>query len=685
MAFYQLRAHGATSGQFYFYCDDGLEQFRCRWWIEAQDWDEKTTNIGWILEGALASAAAEGTYRDFQGMGYRIWNGSFTDDTNESYYAFNFASGDNFRLVAGEDWKPIHSGTHVMTGAQTEFNSLYGSISISFLINFKFWWGTGTDNQFSIAQTYHGLLPYPYVVDVKQTIYEWEDIVIKYRVPSVDYFYLEDGENFPPFYVDLGEYRFHLEVPTVKGDYEYTLPLTNEQRQAFVNAMGSTQKSISKNLVLGCSLEPEDAGITDVGFEAGGTGNSFATIHTENPIRITITLSDCPPIFNPVVEDTNAAAVALTGDSSKLIRYVSNAKVTANAEAQNGGYLTSVSITNGSNEVMADVVTFEKVADTLFILKATDSRYQGGYLEVKPETVEYLPLTSKVSAHKISAEGVVTLKVDGVYWAGNFGVIENSLKIYYRYKRTSETEYSEWVEFTDVSIDTEEFKYEAYAPVEGLDYLSIYDFQAYSVDAVGVVNATDITVSIRPIFDWGQKDFNFNVPVTIMGSPAVTKDEVVDVEEVQAALNEAKAELASVYQKVITGLSNIEEIPMTITPIMDMYEGDYSGSAILIGNTLHIKLDTGIMGSSYHSAETQSAIADITLDTNKIASSAPVEQWSLAKRAAAQPWLVRAGAINNGVIKLSARSIPVSSAQANIRLTIPVVLDFDAFVEEVTE
>ena len=52
----------------------------------------------------------------------------------------------------------------------------------------------------------------------------------------------------------------------------------------------------------------------------------------------------------------------------------------------------------------------------------------------------------------------------------------------------------------------------------GLDYQTTYTFQARIVDSIETVTTNEISVKAAPVFDWGQDDFNFNVPVTIQGS-----------------------------------------------------------------------------------------------------------------------------------------------------------------------
>ena len=49
------------------------------------------------------------------------------------------------------------------------------------------------------------------------------------------------------------------------------------------------------------------------------------------------------------------------------------------------------------------------------------------------------------------------------------------------------------------------------------DYKAKYTFQAKAIDKLITKESVERTVKAVPVFDWGEEDFNFNVPVTIQG------------------------------------------------------------------------------------------------------------------------------------------------------------------------
>ena len=55
--------------------------------------------------------------------------------------------------------------------------------------------------------------------------------------------------------------------------------------------------------------------------------------------------------------------------------------------------------------------------------------------------------------------------------------------------------------------------------ISNLDYRKSYRVSATVKDAIGTVTSESKTFQAIPIFDWGQNDFNFNVPVSIEHNP----------------------------------------------------------------------------------------------------------------------------------------------------------------------
>ena len=223
----------------------------------------------------------------------------------------------------------------------------------------------------------------------------------------------------------------------------------------------------------------------------------------------TLTIKNPNPTIDPTVTDTNSKTVALTGDSSKLVRYCSNAHVIIDAQAVKKATLTSQKVTCGNKSLNGDG-TIEAVESGTFVFTATDSRGNTTQKTINPAFVEYVKLSCILGNSQPDAGGNMTVKVSGSYFDGSFGAANNSLAVYYRYK-VSGGSYGSWQPMT-VAIGSSA-NYTATASLKGLDYQTQYVFQAYAADKLTTVNSVEKAVKAAPIFDWGESDFKFNVPV----------------------------------------------------------------------------------------------------------------------------------------------------------------------------
>lgn len=229
----------------------------------------------------------------------------------------------------------------------------------------------------------------------------------------------------------------------------------------------------------------------------------------------TLSIKDPNPKLTPTIVDTNTATVQLTGDSSILVRYYSNAAVTIGAVAQKEATLTSQKVTCGSKSLTSDG-TINAVESGTFTFVVTDSRKNTVTKTVKPSAdgtitafVNYAKPTCVLSNNIPDAEGAMTVKATGNYFNGSFGAKSNSLKVYYRYK-VSGGSYGEWFE---MSVASSNNTYTATAALTGLDYQTAYVFQTYAKDELATVYSAEKTVKAEPVFDWGNDDFQFHVPV----------------------------------------------------------------------------------------------------------------------------------------------------------------------------
>lgn len=223
--------------------------------------------------------------------------------------------------------------------------------------------------------------------------------------------------------------------------------------------------------------------------------------------------SECEPYFyEPEVEDMNDKTVALTGDPTILVKHFSTARIYSNPHTQYDAELTDTYISDDTTTtVLGQVADFENVATDTFTLYAKDSRGFEKKETLKASMVNYVKLTCALEVSAPSADGNATLTVSGAGFGGNFGVVVNTPKIYFRYKTDEMDAYTSWGEIATPTISSN--KYTHIEAISGLDYKRQYTFQVKIEDSLMSKTSKAISVKTAPIFDWSAEDFKFNVPV----------------------------------------------------------------------------------------------------------------------------------------------------------------------------
>lgn len=233
-----------------------------------------------------------------------------------------------------------------------------------------------------------------------------------------------------------------------------------------------------------------------------------STLIGSKPTSFTATVNESAskPTLSPTVSDSNTTTTALTGDSSKFIKYYSNASVATGAQARNSATLKSQKITCGAKSLTSASGTINAVESGSFTFSATDTREYTTTQTVNKTLIEYIKLTCSLNAGAPTTAGVATLNISGNYWDGTFGKVANTLTVQYRYK-TQGGSYGSW---TTVSATKSNNTYNATATISGLNYQTTYVFQARAVDKLATINTDEQARRTTPIFDWSKNDFNVN-------------------------------------------------------------------------------------------------------------------------------------------------------------------------------
>lgn len=224
----------------------------------------------------------------------------------------------------------------------------------------------------------------------------------------------------------------------------------------------------------------------------------------------------CKPNISISVTDTSSLATSLTGSNQKLIKFVSNPKVTVTSSAKNNATIKSTSISCGDGKSSSgSTVTFSAVESGYFKGTVTDSRGFTNSSEKTLTMVNYIKLTCNADVSRESnTSNTVKAKVNGNYFKGSFGSVTNTLSLKVRYRETGTDSWSQYFNITpqiqndntysaDVTIGTD------------FDYQKQYEFEFTATDKVTSATATDnVTQGIPPlaIFKefielWGIKAF----------------------------------------------------------------------------------------------------------------------------------------------------------------------------------
>lgn len=280
-----------------------------------------------------------------------------------------------------------------------------------------------------------------------------------------------------------------------KTGTSYTFTLTEAEKQVLLNATLSGSNSRTVYFY--------------VKTELGGN-----TSHSR--LARTFTVINGAPVINPVAVDMNETTGALTGDTNIFIKGYSTAACNINAEAQLGASISAVEIVNGAQTANQAIASFSNVESGSFKFTATDNR---GNTVSKTLTKTLIAYTKPTCNQKVEMAldgetgAVFNLTISGNYFNDTFGAVANELVLEVRHS-DNDGNMGEWVVLTDGLIPT--FKgntYELTTTISGGAYNKAYTFQCRASDKLDSALTGEYTARLVPVFDWGENDFNFNVPV----------------------------------------------------------------------------------------------------------------------------------------------------------------------------
>lgn len=233
-------------------------------------------------------------------------------------------------------------------------------------------------------------------------------------------------------------------------------------------------------------------------------------------LYVTTDESKCKPTVSGTVLDINSHTKMLTGNAKVLIRYhsIASCELTATLN-RDAGSITEKKI----NDVVitSNKIEIPKVEVGTFTFYAKDSReYYNTYTHTDNLLVPYVSLTCNAVGQRTEpTSGNATITIGGKWYNGTFGATRNALEL--MYKPSSSDSYIT-LQPTISGND-----YTVTIPLTGLDYTKSFRFDIIVSDELEMVKKQVTIKKGVPVFDWGEDDFNFNVPVTIKGVDVLEK------------------------------------------------------------------------------------------------------------------------------------------------------------------
>ncbi len=270
--------------------------------------------------------------------------------------------------------------------------------------------------------------------------------------------------------------------------------------------------------------------------------------------RFTVSVDEsvCCPIVGGNVVDTNEVTLALTGDQRKLVRYYSRAHCQITAAAQKGAAITRKQIQGAL--VTGDSLTVEGFSAETVRFEAEDSRGFTAEHTEQVSLVKYVNLSCEcVAEREDPVSGNASLYIFGDCYAGSFGAVDNELSICYSIDGGEPVALEPML--------TEDHRYYASASLIEMDYTRVYGITVWVSDKLSKIEKQIILKKGVPVFDWGEEDFVFHVPVKIEGDLEVTGSLTVNGEEKPAPEEPAEepvnAELEFVVERNIQDRNSV--------------------------------------------------------------------------------------------------------------------------------
>lgn len=197
---------------------------------------------------------------------------------------------------------------------------------------------------------------------------------------------------------------------------------------------------------------------------------------------------------------------------ARAIKYVSDVGYTINATGYKGASIVSYRVESGQDVLTTSTGTFYNVSSDSYRVIVTDSRGISNARVFTYALNDYVRLSCNMWLEAIDPEeGTITLGIDGNYHNGNFYAVNTNNTLTVRVDLVDR----ENVTVSKTATTTiSGNKYTGTVTFTGIDYRAVYEATAFANDRLTDTQSKTVLCVGKPVFDWSNEDFRFNVPIS---------------------------------------------------------------------------------------------------------------------------------------------------------------------------
>lgn len=251
-------------------------------------------------------------------------------------------------------------------------------------------------------------------------------------------------------------------------------------------------------------------------------GNDFIGNSGIKTLYLTADKNTCSPTINSAsAVDVNEKTIALTGNSKIIVNNASRVSVSVSGKTKYYATVSRLSVggTNISPSVTSDGVgynvSFSGIVDTFNpaypYCDLVDSR---GFMDSHDfeiaGIVQYIYPKANVSFVRTTPTGsTITMdSLSGSVFAGSFGAVSNTCTVKYRFKKSTDSDFGEWVDISDkitVNSDNNTFnKTSDTITIDGFDYKYQYVVELSCIDKLNTYTVSTVISQGLPVFYWDE-------------------------------------------------------------------------------------------------------------------------------------------------------------------------------------